>query len=152
MFFSFYQRKFTTLVVAIKINIIKNAPDSKARSIGIEVCNLLFLFFMLVERRTWTTFAIAMTFATILTLTTLRAFTTLWTRTTFWTLLITLWLRQQYLVRELELASFRINVQQLHLNLVTFLDASFFYSLQTFPVDLRDMEQKLASRKVTRFK
>ena len=49
-------------------------------------------------------------------------------------------------MRELELACLGIDVEQLHLNLVAFLDASFLYGLQTFPVDFADMEQTILAR------
>ena len=40
----------------------------------------------------------------------------------------------------------RINVKQLHINLVTFLDSGFFYCFQTLPVDFRNMEQTVFAR------
>ena len=70
---------------------------------------------------------------------------TLWTWTTL-TLNITLWLFHQHTVRELVLASLRINLHQLHLDLVTFLDASLFNCLKTLPINLRDVEQTILTR------
>ena len=49
-------------------------------------------------------------------------------------------------MRELELTSLRINFQELHLNLVTLLDTCFLDSLQTLPVNLRDVEQTVLAR------
>ena len=88
---------------------------------------------LVVEVRTWTTLAALRTWTT---LTALRTWTTL-------TLYITLWLLHQYTMRELVLTSLRINLHQLHLDLVAFLDASLFNCLKTLPVDLRDMEQTI---------
>ena len=66
---------------------------------------------------------------TIAALTTLRTWTTL-------TLYISLGLRDEHAVRELVLTSLRINLKQLHGNLVAFLQTSLFDGLQTLPVNL----------------
>ena len=108
---------------------IKNAPDRSQEQIQYIERGLVLLFSTWIERRTWAT----LTTLTIITmLTTLRTVTTLRTfraRATLRTLLITLWLRQQYLVRQFELACLWVNLQQLHLDVVTFLNASFLNGL-----------------------
>ena len=72
---------------------------------------------------------------TLTTRTTLTAVATLATRTAF-TLYISLRLLEKHAVRELVLASLRVDLHELHLDLVTFLDASLFNCLKTLPVDL----------------
>ena len=75
--------------------------------------------------------------ATVTTVTiTLRTLTTLATLTTSRTLYIVGGLLDQHTVRELVLAGLRINLKELHLDLVTFLDTSLLDSLKALPVDL----------------
>ena len=103
--------------------------------------SLLFTAMLITTRLTsWTLTTTLMT--VVATWTTL---TTLWTWTTL-TLYITLRLLHQYTMRELVLTSLRINLHQLHLDLVAFLDTSLFNCLKTLPVDLRDMEQTILTR------
>jgi hypothetical protein len=82
------------------------------------------------------------TFATIATLATLRTLTALSGRT----LLIALGLLDEYTVRELELTSLRINLEQLDGDLVTLLDTCLLDGLEALPVDLRDVEQTILAR------
>ncbi len=108
----------------------------------VELLRSLLIITMLVT--TWlTSWTLTTTFMTIITttatLTTLRAWTTL-------TLYITLWLLHQYTMRKFVLASLRINLHQLHLDLVAFLDTSLFNCLKTLPINLRDVEQTILTR------
>ncbi len=104
---------------------------------------------MLTTLRTLTTVAIA-TITTIgtavTTITTIATLTTLRALTTGRTLYIVSGLLDQYTVRELVLTSLRIDLQQLHLDLVTLLDASLLDSLEALPVNLGDMEQTILTR------
>jgi hypothetical protein len=75
------------------------------------------------------------TVATLRTLTTLATLGAVATRTTL-TLHITLGFGDEHTVRELILASLRVNLQELHGNLVALLQTSFLDSLQTLPVNL----------------
>ena len=105
----------------------------------VEILRSLLLITMLVT--TWlTSWTLTTTLMTIITTT--ATLTTLWTWTTL-TLLIALWLLHQHTVRKLVLTSLRINLHQLHLDLVAFLDASLFNCLKTLPIDLRNMEQTI---------
>ena len=105
----------------------------------IELLRSLLIITMLVT--TWlTSWTLTTTLMTVITTT--ATLTTLWTWTTL-TLYITLWLLHQHTVRELVLASLRINLHQLHLDLVAFLDTSFLNCLKTLPVNLRDVEQTI---------
>lgn len=84
-----------------------------------------------------------------LTLTTsLTARTTLATLTTgtALTLHVTLGLLHQHTVRELVLASLRIDLKELHLDVVALLDTSLLNGLQALPSNLRDVEQTLLAR------
>ena len=47
----------------------------------------------------------------------------------------------QYLVRQFELACLRVDVQQLHFDVVAFFESGFFYRFEAFPVDFGDVEQ-----------
>ena len=94
---------------------------------------------------TVTTLATFTALTAVATLTTLRTVTAL-TTFTGGTLHITLGLLDQHTVRELVLTRLRIDLKQLHLNLVTLLDASLLDGLEAFPVDLRDMEQTVLAR------
>ena len=85
------------------------------------------------------------TLATLTARTTLTAVATLATRTAL-TLYISLRLLEKHAVRELVLASLRVDLHELHLDLVAFLDASLFNCLKTLPVDLRDVEQSVLAR------
>ena len=81
------------------------------------------------------------TVTTLSALTTLRTFTALRALTalttfTGWTLHVTLGLIDQHTVRELVLTRLRVDLQELHLDLVTFLDTSLLDSLKALPVDL----------------
>ena len=89
-----------------------------------------------------TLFATRTTIATGTTVTTLA---TLRTRTTL-ALYIALRLFEQHAVRKLILASLRVNLHELNLQLVALFDASLFNSLQTFPVNLRDVQQAVLAR------
>ena len=82
------------------------------------------------------------TVATIATLTTLWALTALATGRT---LNVVGWLLDQHTMRELVLTCLRIDLKQLHLDLVALLDASILNGLEALPVDLRDMEQTIIS-------
>ena len=105
----------------------------------VEILRSLLLVTMLVT--TWlTSWTLTTTLMTIITTTT--TLTALWTWTTL-TLYVTLRLLHQHTMRELVLASLRINLHQLHLDLVTFLDASLFNCLKTLPINLRDVEQTI---------
>jgi hypothetical protein len=83
------------------------------------------------------------TLTTIATLATLRALTAL---TTGRTLNVVGRLLDQHTVRELVLTSLRIDLKQLHLDLVALLDTSILNRLEALPVDLRDMEQAILAR------
>ena len=85
---------------------------------------------------TWTTLA------TVTTLTSLRTRTTL----TLWTLLVVSRLLNENTARELVLASLLVDVDELHVNLVILLDASLLDSIETLPVNLRDVEQTVLAR------
>ena len=76
---------------------------------------------------TWTTLTTLWTWTTTLT--------TFWTWTTL-TLYISLWLLKEYTARELVLTSLWINLEELHLKLITLLDTSLLYGLETLPVNL----------------
>ena len=91
---------------------------------------MLRMWAMLTTIATITTISTIRT--TVTTLTTLRALTTL---TACGTLYIVGRLLNQNTMRQLVLACLRINFQQLHLNLVTFLDTSILNGLKTLPVD-----------------
>ncbi len=83
--------------------------------------------------------------ATLTTLTARTTLTALATRTAL-TLYISLRLLEKHAVRELVLASLRVDLHELHLDFVAFLDASLFNCLKTLPVDLRDVEQSVLAR------
>ena len=83
------------------------------------------------------------TLTTVATLTTLRALTAL---TTGRTLYVVGRLLDQHTMRELVLTCLRIDLKQLHLDLVALLDTSVLNSLEALPVDLRDMEQAILAR------
>ena len=101
---------------------------------------------------TMVTMMIAMTLTTVSTIrTTIFAITTLWALTTLATLTgrtlyITLGLLDKHAVRELVLTSLRIDLKELHLDLVTLLDTSLLDSLKALPVNLGDMEQTILTR------
>ena len=84
------------------------------------------------------------TVATIATLTTLWALTAL---TTGRTLNVVGWLLDQYTMRELVLTCLRIDLEQLHLDLVALLDTSLLDCLKTLPVNLADVQQTVLDRK-----
>ncbi len=94
---------------------------------------------LVITLRTRTALTTVTTLATITAvtmLTTLTAFGALRTLTTaLLRLYIVSRLLDEYTVRELELTSLGVNLQELHLNLVTLLDTSFLDSLQTLPVN-----------------
>jgi hypothetical protein len=103
------------------------------------------LLLMLLMLRTGTTVAMTVTtvtaittLATVATLTTLGALTAL---TTGRTLHIVGGLLNQHTMRELVLTSLRIDLEELHLDMVALLDASLLDGLEALPVDLGDMEQ-----------
>ena len=101
------------------------------------------LSIVVVLEATGTTLAtVVAAFATGTTLTTIA---TLTTRTTL-TLDIALRLVDEHTVRELVLTGLRIDLEQLHLDLVTFLDASLLDRLEALPSDLRDVEQAFLAR------
>ena len=77
----------------------------------------------------------ATTVTTLTTLTTRTTIATFATWTTL-TLYVTLGFREQNAVRELVLTSLRVDLHELHLDLVAFLDASLFDCLKTLPVNL----------------
>ena len=56
-----------------------------------------------------------------------------WLTTTLLRLDITLWLLNQYTMRELVLTSLRINLKELHLDMVTLLDTGLLDSLEALP-------------------
>ena len=80
--------------------------------------------------RTRTTLATVTAIATITTLTTLRALTAL---ATCRTLHIVGRLLNQHTVAELVLTSLRINLKELHLDMVTLLDTGLLDSLEALP-------------------
>lgn len=94
---------------------------------------------------TWTTLSALWTWAALASLWTWTTLTTLWTWTAL-ALLITLWLLDEHTVRQLALASLLVYVDKLHLYLVAFLYSCLLDSLQTLPVNLRDMEQTVLAR------
>ena len=104
---------------------------------------------MLTTLRTLTTVTIA-TVATIRTtvtaLSTLRALTALTTFTGRALHDVTLGLLNQHTVAEFVLTRLRVNLQQLHLDLVALLDAGFLNGLEALPVDLRDVQQTILTR------
>ena len=101
---------------------------------------------MLATLRTLTTVAIA-TITTIGTaVTTIATLSTLRTLTTGRTLYIISGLLNQYTMRELILTCLRINLKELHLDLVTFLDTCLLDSLKALPVNLGNMEQTIFAR------
>src|SRR5574344_86662 len=73
----------------------------------------------------------------VASVTTVAAITTLRTRTALrtFTLYVTFRFWHQHLVRQFIFTRLRINLKQLNLNLIAFLDTCLFNSLQTFPVD-----------------
>jgi hypothetical protein len=79
--------------------------------------------------RTGTALTTLRTLATLRTGTALATLRTLATLTAGRTLHIALWLRNEHTVRELVLARLRINLKELHGDLVALLDASLFNSL-----------------------
>ena len=89
---------------------------------------------VLMTRMTLLTLWARAAFLMLTTLWTRAALTTLWARTTL-TFLISLWLLDEHSVRELVLACLLVDVDKLHLNLVTLLDACLFNSLKALPVD-----------------
>ena len=81
--------------------------------------------------------AVAVALATLWT--TVTTFSALRTITTFaagWTLHVALGLLNEHTMTQLVLTSLRVNFKELYLNVVAFLDASLFNSLQTLPVNL----------------
>ena len=100
-------------------------------------------FLLLGTRTTLTSFGTRTTLASFGTRTTL---TTLRTLTTCGTLLIVGWLLDKNSVRELVLACLRVNLKQLHLYLVAFLDTCLFNCLKALPVNLADVEQTVLAR------
>ena len=84
----------------------------------------------------WTTLAAVTTFATFWA----------WTTLTLWTLHIVSRLLNEYTTRELVLTSLLVDINQLHVDFVTFLDASLFDSVETLPVDFADVKQTVLTR------
>ena len=80
--------------------------------------------------RTWTALA------TLRTRTTLAALRTLATLTAGRTLHVALGLVDEHTMRELVFTGLRVNLKELHADLVAFLDASLLDGLQTLPVNL----------------
>ena len=105
---------------------------------------------LVITLRTRTALTTVTTLATITAVTMLTTLSTFGALRTLTTALLRLYivsrLLDEYTVRELELTSLGVNLQELHLNLVTLLDASFLDSLQTLPVNLRDVEQTVLAR------
>ena len=84
--------------------------------------------------------------ATITTVATLATLWTLTALTTGRTLYVVGRFLDQHTVRELVLTCLRIDLKQLHLDLVALLDTSILNRLEALPVDLRDMEQAILAR------
>ena len=84
-------------------------------------------------------------FRTGTTLTAVTTFATLGTGTTL-TLYIALGLLEQYATAELELARLLVDVDELDLDLVAFLQTAFFNGLQTLPVDFRNVQQTILAQ------
>ena len=84
--------------------------------------------------------------ATLTTVTALSALRTLAALTTGGTLYVTFWLLNQHAVGELVLTRLRVNLKELHLDLVALLDTSFLDSLETLPVNLTDVKQTVLAR------
>lgn len=82
-------------------------------------------------------------------LATRTALATLTTTRTAWALSVALWLLFEHAVRQLVLTRLRINLQELHLDMVTLVDTSLLNSLETLPCNLRDMEQALTARRIS---
>ena len=93
-----------------------------------------------------TTVAVATTMVAI-TMTTIAVVATTRTRTTgtravaALLLLIAFRLGEEGTVRQTQLASLLIDFDQLHIDLIAFLQASLFHALITLPVDFGDVEQ-----------
>ena len=83
------------------------------------------------------------TITTLTTIATLATLRTLAALTTGRTLYVVGRLLDQHTVRELVLTCLRIDLKQLHLDLVALLDTSILNGLEALPVDLRDMEQTI---------
>ena len=84
---------------------------------------------------------VAITMTTIAVVATTRTRTTgTWAVATF-LLLIAFRLGEEGTVRQTQLASLLIDFDQLHIDLVAFLQASLFHALITLPVDFGDVEQ-----------
>ena len=83
---------------------------------------------------------------TLTTVTALSALRTLAALTTGGTLYVTFWLLNQHAVGELVLTRLRVNLKELHLDLVSLLDTCFLDSLETLPVNLTDMKQTVLAR------
>lgn len=122
----------------LEVHVIEGIAEVAGLVILRTICLALFLETG-TTLRTGTTLATLRTLTTlrtILTRTTLATLRTLATLTTCGTLYVALGLRDEHTVRELVLAGLRVNLKQLHGNLVAFLDAGFLDGLQTFPVNL----------------
>ena len=89
-----------------------------------------------------TTLAVA-AIATLTATPTLAA--TLAARTTL-ALDVSLGFRDEHAVRQLVLTSLRVDFQELHVDLVAFLQSGFLNGLKTLPVDLRDVEPSPPNR------
>lgn len=88
---------------------------------------------------TWLTVIVLWTWTTLATF---RAWTTL----TLWPFHIVSRLLDEDTTRELELTRLLVDIDEFHINFITFLDASLFHGVKTFPVNLADMEQTILSR------
>ena len=106
---------------------------------------VLLLLVVAVLIATGATLTVLLAVVTILTARTALTVSVLaaWTART---LLITLGLVEKHAVRELVLTCLRIDLKELHLDVVTFFDASLLDSLEALPLDLRDMQQTFLAR------
>lgn len=66
-----------------------------------------------------------------------------WATLTFY---VTFRFRQEHTAREFVLTGLGIDFQQLHSELITFLNTGVFYRLKAFPIDLRNVEQAVTTR------
>lgn len=104
------------------------------------LCRCIMMMVVMMMLRTWTAL---WTWATLATLWTRTTLTTLWTwaALTWRTLYVVCRLLNEYTVRELELASLRVNIDEFDFDFVAFLETCFFNCLKTLPLDFRDMEE-----------
>ena len=130
--FSFsYLGNLSFFIFFLEVKIVENVREVLYR---LWLLRSLLRLVVLMTRMTLLTLWARAALLTLTTLWTLSALTTLWARAAF-TLLVSLWLLDEHSVRELVLASLLVDVDKLHLNLVTLLDACLFNSLKALPVD-----------------